>query len=111
MQRIISLHTLSIIAATTALIGLAIHDSRADAVVVLSAPAVAAFEGLHLLSSNTTAHTHVERVSISRVAGRFTMLDPQQRARLRDTLRYKTHKLSRRGRIPFDDILLPITTT
>lgn len=108
MIRFTRLQSFSAVLALTTLLGLAVHDSRADMVVTLSVPAsLAVFEGAHLLLMNSEAHTHVERVSLSETAGRFTSLDPQQRARLSDDIQYRT-KSPRRGRAPFDDVLLPV---
>lgn len=89
--------------------GVAVHDTKIDtlATLAIALPAVmASFEGATLLHSGE-AHTHVEKVSVSETAGRFTARTPSLFARQFEDKRYSSNNKIR-GHHPFDDVLLPI---
>ena len=89
--------------------GIALHDTKLDSMTTLAiAIPVAAmtFEAAHMLGVGE-AHTHVEKVSVDRIAGRFTSQLPRVRFDS-DDKKYRLAKHNLSGHNAFDDYLFPV---
>ena len=104
--------TTSIMVAIATLAGLALHDTKLDTMTTfaLAVPvAVATYEGANLmLQLGGDSHTHVESVSLSRIASKNTSLNPWLPSRHNEDKRYRLQKNVPRGRHPFDNYTLPV---
>ncbi len=98
--------------ALTTLCGIALHETKLDAMTSLSAalPAIVASYGtasimMHLSGNE---HTHVERVSVENVANRLTSHTPSTPSRHGDNKKYRMQKNIPKGHHPFDNYSLPM---
>lgn len=108
MKRYIT-HLLPPLVALITVLGIAVHDTKIDTMtkIAIALPAMmASFEGAHTLLHAGEAHTHVEKVSVSETAGRFTVRTPSLFARQFEDKKYVNNSKIR-GHHPFDDCLLP----
>lgn len=103
-------HFLPPLVALITVFGIAVHDTKIDTMtkLAIALPAVmASFEGAHTLLHSGEAHTHVEKVSVSEVAGKFTVRTPSLFTRQIEDKKYVMNSKIR-GHHPFDDCLLPV---
>ena len=88
-------------------LGIALHDTKIDSMTsfAIALPiVVATYEGAHLLLAHE-AHTHVERVNVNAVAGRYTAQLP--RLRNDDSKKYRLDRGLGKSGHQFDGYLLP----
>lgn len=103
---------LSVIVAAMTFVGIALHDTKLDTMTrfAIALPAmVATYEGaqmLHLFGGD--AHTHVEKVSVSNLAGKHTAYMPRVQIRRDETKKYRFNSGEPKGRYAFDNYNLPI---
>lgn len=94
------------------LFGIALHETKLDAMTSLSAalPAIVASYGTAsiLMQLSGNEHTHVERVSVENVVGRLTSHNPLTPTRHGDNKKYRMQKNVPKGRHPFDNYSLPV---
>ncbi len=104
---------LTIVVTIATLFGVVVHDTKVDHLTahMLAIPAVlATYEGTAgaLKLSDSSAHVHVERISVPSVITNLTGKMPSLATRMIEDKRYRTPKNVTRGHHAFDNYNLPV---
>lgn len=101
---------LSAAVAILTFIGIALHDTKIDSMtsfaIALPIAAAVSFESAQLFLAHD-AHTHVERVSVDNVAGRYISQLPKHRGE-DDDKKYRLNRGPNKSGHPFEGYILPI---
>lgn len=111
MKQFLHSQPFSILLAVMMFLGLALHDTKLDTMTTMAIAlpiAIASFEGANVLMSANDAHTHVEKVSVAEIAGRFTSRIPYTQTRNDKDKKYRLDNAVTKGHHAFDNYNLPI---
>ncbi len=109
MHRLLHSKLASLTLVLAVVLGVAIHDTKIDAVAALAAVPIAliAVEPGKTLLGASMAHTHHERVSFSKTVSKHTSWMPRVKSGKDSDASYRLSKKVPKGHHPFDGYTVP----